>query len=160
LVHSVRKGKSGLGDRIRGMLFATRLAVATKRVVLFTWKSEPDEPQAFFTPAGSIDWTLHGTGFETTLQDTAQDTSNTIQLDMYSWIKEQQKTLQEVKQGFLQTLDDVQYVVIHTNERAEAECAGCPVLDAPMRLQDSGGPAVANSAACLFHMLFKPRWVC
>jgi hypothetical protein len=141
------------------MLFATRLAVATQRVVLFTWKSDPDEPQAFFSPAGSIDWTLHGTGFEATLQGIPQANSNTVQLDMYSWIKEQQKTLQEVKQGFLQTLKDVQYVVIHTNERAEAECAGCPPLDGPMRLQDSSarGPVVTNSAACLFRMLFKPR---
>jgi hypothetical protein len=45
LVFSVCPGKSGLGDRIRGMMYVTRLAVAAKRVVLFTWQNDPYEPQ-------------------------------------------------------------------------------------------------------------------
>jgi len=44
LVYSVCPGYSGLGDRIRAMMYVTRLAVSLQRVVLFTWKGEPHEP--------------------------------------------------------------------------------------------------------------------
>jgi hypothetical protein len=158
LIHSVKLGKSGLGDRIRGMLFSTRMAASSKRVILFTWKGDPDEPQAFFVPAGSIDWRLEGTGYqEEILQSSAH--TNSLELDMYNWMPEQQETLQKVKQGFLQMLQDKQYVTIFTNERGESDCAGCPPLDGPMRVQDSGGGIESghNSAACLFRMLFTPR---
>lgn len=34
----------GLGDRLRAMMFTTRLAVSLNRVVLFTWSNSPHEP--------------------------------------------------------------------------------------------------------------------
>lgn len=168
LVHSVRHGNSGLGDRIRGMLFATRLAAASQRVVLFTWRHSPDEPTAFFTPAGSIDWTLPGTGYYSS-EDPVQNPQNismtsSLELDAYNWVSRQQDTLQGIKQGLLLQgeVPGVQYITIHTNERAESDCKGCPPLDRPMRKQDSAGSSRAagagtNSAACLFRALFKPR---
>lgn len=165
LVHSVRHGNSGLGDRIRGMLFATRLADASQRVVLFTWRHSPDEPTAFFTPASSIDWTLPGTGYYSS-DDPVQNPQNismtsSLELDAYNWVPHQQQTLQDIKQGLLLQggVPGLQYVTIHTNERAESDCAGCPPLDRPMRKQDSRRAAGAgtNSAACLFRALFKPR---
>lgn len=141
------------------MLLTTRLAAATKRVVLFTWKGDPDEPQAFFAPAGSIDWTLEGTGYQQEAEEGSAHT-NSAALDMYNWLPEQQATLQKAKQGFLDTLQDKQYVTVYTNERGEADCAGCPPMDAPMRVQDSQWDVSGrghSSAACLFRLLFKPR---
>jgi hypothetical protein len=168
LVHSVRHGNSGLGDRVRGMLFATRLAAASQRVVLFTWRHSPDEPSAFFTPASTIDWTLPGTGYYSS-EDQEQNPQNltmasSLELDAYNFVARQQATLQEIKQGLLLQgeVAGVQYITLHTNERAESDCAACPPLDRPMRKQDSAANSRAagagsNSAACLFRALFKPR---
>lgn len=158
LVHSMRKGMSGLGDRIRGMLFATRLAAASHRVILFTWKDDPAEPQTFLSPAGSIDWRVQDTGYQQALHDPSH--SNHLALDMYTWKQQQQETLERVKQGWLLNQTDIQYITIFTNERAEVSCTGCQPLSAPLEVQDSSNSAGATStAACLFRMLFKPRWV-
>lgn len=43
LVYSACPGGSGLGDRVRGMMYLTRLAAALDRVVLFTWRGAPHE---------------------------------------------------------------------------------------------------------------------
>jgi hypothetical protein len=146
------------------MLFAARLAVATKRVILFSWRNDPAEPEAYLIPASSIDWTLKGTGYFSS-DDPVQNPTNitldsSLELDMYNWLNGQHKTLEKVKQGFLQSRADVQYITLHTNERAEANCMGCPRIDKPMRKQDTAGSSSAghtNSAACLFRLLFKPR---
>lgn len=188
---------SGLGDRIRGMLFTTRLAAASQRVVLFTWKDDPAEPQAFLAPA-ALDWTLQGTGYSgsaaaaasTPVTDavassnsdipansrrklrgavaspasshgvSTSSSSSSLVLDAYSWKPEQQETLRQLKNGFLQQEPavSVKFVTIHTNERAEAECAGCPPLEPPLQVATlSGSSPRTNAAACLFRMLFKPR---
>jgi len=150
---------SGLGDRVRGMLFATRLAAASHRVILFTWKDNPAEPQAFFSPAGSIDWRVQDTGYQQALHDPSHSLLTHLALDMYTWKKKQQETLELVKQGWLLNQTDMQYITIFTNERAEASCTGCPPLSAPLEVQDITTSAGATStAACLFRMLFKPRW--
>lgn len=166
LIHSVRRGKSGLGDRIRGMLFATRLAAATGRVVLFTWKGDPGEPQTFFMPAGNIDWRVEGTGYSETPptppNSQSSSSSSNLALDMYTWVPEQQETLQRVKDGLLLRHASTRYVTIYTNERAEAPCKGCPALSAPLQPADAAADnnsSSSSSAACLFRLLFKPRWV-
>jgi hypothetical protein len=43
LLYSACPGSSGLGDRVRGMMYLARQAAAAKRVVLFTWRDEPHE---------------------------------------------------------------------------------------------------------------------
>lgn len=145
------------------MMFATRLAAATNRVVLFTWRGDPAEPQQFFSPASTINWTLSGTGYyppdEPILNPDNVTMESSMELDMYSWKPKQAATLQKVKKGLLQSKADVQYITIYTNERAEADCAGCPPLDKPMLKQDSAASSSgsSNSAACLFRLLFKPR---
>lgn len=60
LVYSACPGYSGLGDRVRGMMYMTRLAAAMNRVVLFTWRNEPHEVEQYLPPATDIDWTLRG----------------------------------------------------------------------------------------------------
>ena len=45
LLYAACPGRSGLGDRIRGMMYLTRQAAAHKRVVLFTWRGEPHEAE-------------------------------------------------------------------------------------------------------------------
>lgn len=45
LVYAACPGRSGLGDRIRGMMYLTRQAVALNRVILFTWRGAPHEAQ-------------------------------------------------------------------------------------------------------------------
>jgi hypothetical protein len=53
--------KNGLGDRVRGMLYATRVAAATGRVLLLTWTAPEEDLSYFFKPSRSIDWRLVGT---------------------------------------------------------------------------------------------------
>jgi hypothetical protein len=45
LVYTACPGSSGLGDRVRGMMYLTRQAAAFGRVILFTWRNEPHELQ-------------------------------------------------------------------------------------------------------------------
>lgn len=45
LVYAACPGSSGLGDRIRGMMYLTRQAVALNRVILFTWRGAPHEAE-------------------------------------------------------------------------------------------------------------------
>jgi hypothetical protein len=59
LVYSACYWQSGLGDRVRGMLYLTRQAIATGRVILFTWRNQPHDVERYL-PAAGIDWTLKG----------------------------------------------------------------------------------------------------
>jgi hypothetical protein len=59
LVHMVEGTSGGLGDRLRGMLFAVRVAAASKRVIIFKW-AHPHSITNFFLPAGRIDWQAKG----------------------------------------------------------------------------------------------------
>ena len=63
LVHKVEGHGGGLGDRLRGALFALRVAAPLERVVLFEW-GNPHPLTAFLEPSGRIDWRLNGTGYD------------------------------------------------------------------------------------------------
>lgn len=137
LIHQVpehKVGKSGgFGDRLRGMLYALRLAVASNRVLLFTW-DRPVELNQLLVPSGSIDWTV----------DTVPEFSH----------EQQQKALvlrfmngayhPMVLDGRLANLTD-QFVIVQTNQRMDAQCKGCPDL-----------PELHPSTACVWNRLFRP----
>lgn len=61
------------------MMYLTRQAIATKRVILFTWRNEPHELDTYLPPAGPIDWTVNGIdGYDFPDLDTfCGDASNT-----------------------------------------------------------------------------------
>lgn len=56
LVYSACPGGSGLGDRVRGMMYLTRLAAALDRVVLFTWRGAPHELERWVDGASVAQW--------------------------------------------------------------------------------------------------------
>ena len=144
LVFSVEKTgfQGGLGDRIRAMLLVTRLAIASQRVVLFTW-AHPFELEHFLIPSRIIDWRIKGTGLDLISPH-----------PHYSWMVGQswrpldlirQRPRDFVLQNGISSLKD-RFIVISTNEHATTRCKGCPDIG-----NDSLGPA----ASCLFQYLFR-----
>ena len=133
-------GQGGLGDRVRAMLFSTRLAVAASRVILFTWQ-QPAELTEFLKPA-SVDWRVNGTGYDESLS-----------YPHYRWLVGQhwrpidllrRKPRDFVLENGISTLKD-QFVVISTNEYADTKCGECPILES----------AWTTAASCLFKSLFR-----
>lgn len=140
LIHQVpahSTGKSGgFGDRLRGMLFALRLAAATKRVLLFTW-ARPVELHHLLVPAGAIDWTTDGVpGYNTTQQ---QQQKAALVLRFMNGAHHPL-----VLSGELSNSTE-QFVIVQTNQRMDAPCKGCPAL-----------PEMDPSTACVWSRLFKP----
>lgn len=149
LVHRVDKENGGLGDRLRGMMFATRLAVATSRVVLFTW-SQPHDVSEFMSPPRGIDWRVSGTGYDHAsrhprffwLYDNRPDGPRWHEYLSPNTVRAMRHR-RHVLTGGLSRVRDV-WVTISTNEVMDSDCAGCPQLD-----------AWGADATCLWHYLFQ-----
>lgn len=129
LVHQTAPGLAGgLGDRLRGMMFTVRAAIALQRVVLFTW-SHPFEVDNFFTPAGLINWSIQGLAYQPGKLLTFIDSPN-----------------QQVISGDLTGLTDT-FLTFQTNMFMDGACYGCPPLNSTW----------SDEAACFWRRLFKPR---
>lgn len=129
--HSVGKS-GGFGDRLRGMLYALRLAAASKRVLLFTW-SRPVELHHLLVPSAAIDWTINSIPeFESQLDKAV----------VMRFMNGAHHPL--VLENKLANMTD-QFVVVQTNQRMEAVCPGCPELQ-----------ELDASTACVWNRLFRP----
>lgn len=189
LVYSACPGQSGLGDRIRGMMYLTRQAVATGRVVLFTWRDEPHAVERYLPPAG-IDWSLDGIegydypdlssfcgnadnfaarsrvpGLEEEA-DTAPGAANgshptnSIVLSSTDYKARDTLVRRYIVGGGLKDFEDIQFVTIHTNEWSSRSCKGCPTMADPAPKSGKNPDSTVDvSAACLFRQLFRLRCV-
>lgn len=137
LIHQVpehKVGKSGgFGDRLRGMLYALRLAVASDRVLLFSWE-RPVELHQLLVPSGRINWTLEGIP-----EFTQEQQQKALVLRFMNGAYHPM-----VLNGSLASLADP-FVIVQTNQRMDAQCKACPAL-----------PEMAPSTACVWRRLFKP----
>lgn len=137
LIHQVPEhtvGKSGgLGDRLRGMLYALRLAAASGRVLLFSW-SRPVELHHLLVPSAHINWTLAG----------IPELSRGIPPDALVLRFMNGHHHPVVLNGNLTNLTE-QFVVVQTNQHMDAECPACPALH-----------PTTSSTACTWARLFKP----
>lgn len=188
LVYSACPGQSGLGDRIRGMMYLTRQAVATGRVILFTWRDEPHAVERYLPPAG-IDWSLAGIqgydypalssfcgnapntaarsrvpGLEKEGPVAAANGSHTNSIALSSTDYKGRDTLVRrfIAAGGLKDFEDIQFITIHTNEWSSRGCKGCPAMadPAPKLVQKPDSTRTVDvSAACLFRQLFSLRCV-
>lgn len=128
LIQQVSGVSGGLGDRLRGMIFALRLATALQRVLLVTWE-HPADITAFFTPSGSINWSTDNvSNFEQ---------GPTLDLIDHPRVHEQVQPLITASDSFL---------TIRTNAFMDTNCTGCPPMD-----------AWSDQAACILRRLVRPN---
>jgi hypothetical protein len=133
--------RNGLGDRVRGMLFAARVAASAQRVLLVTWDL-PGEPDIleFLQPAGKINWTLPGTPVRRAAllhgdHDSEVHTWGVGARDDY--VRERAS----ITRGGYES--PARVLVMRSNEFPNTTCAGCVPLDSP------------DDAACVFTALFR-----
>ncbi|GAX76353.1 hypothetical protein CEUSTIGMA_g3799.t1 [Chlamydomonas eustigma] len=150
LVHRADMNGKGLGDRLRSMIFTTRLAYASSRVVLFSW-AQPFDATEFLSPAGDIDWRAAGTGYDPTSPHPRFkwiNVFNNTWLHRFkgdTWNLLREPPRQVATGGGLLSMKDP-FITIITNEPMDSDCVGCPTIDA-------WGP----SAVQLWNKLFKVR---
>jgi hypothetical protein len=136
---SVSPGSGGLGDRLRGMLYALRLAAAYKRVLLFSW-GQPVRLEQLLVPAGDIDWTLDG------IPEFSNNSMTDVELNAVVESKSQEPSDPQEKSMSAKVANATeQVVIVRTNLLMDAECSGCPHL-----------PALEASTGCVWARLFKP----
>lgn len=170
------------------MMYLTRQAVATGRVVLFTWRDAPHAAERYLPPAG-INWTLDGIqgydypdlssfcgnapnhaarsrvpGLEKEGEGAANGSQPTNSIALSSTDYKGRDTLvrRHIVGGGLKDFEDIQFVTIHTNEWSSRGCKGCPAMadPAPAPVQKPDGTRTVDvSAACLFRQLFSFRCV-
>lgn len=136
LVHQVpdhKVGKSGgFGDRLRGMLYALRVAAASERVLLYTW-ARPVELHDLLVPSGAINWSTSG------IPDFQAGLDKAPVLRFMNGAHH--PVLLEGKLGNMTE----PFVVLQTNARMEALCKGCPELS-----------EMDAKTACVWNRLFRP----
>lgn len=133
--------RNGLGDRVRGILFAARVAASAQRVLLVTFDlpGEPDIVE-FLQPSQNINWTLPGTAVRRPAllrggDDTETHTWGVGARDDY--VRERASIMRGGYESSARVL------VLRSNEYPNTTCAGCVPLDS------------ADDAACLFTSLFR-----
>lgn len=127
LVHEVTGLAGGLGDRLRGMLFAVRVAHSLNRVILFKW-NHPFAVDKFFAPASTINWQLQGISYEPGKIVRFIDGESS-----------------EVKSGSLSHAPD-KFITLQTNMFMTGDCHMCPPLTS----------GFSQDAACVWRRIFKP----
>lgn len=127
LVHEVMGLAGGLGDRLRGMLFAVRAASSLNRVVLFKW-NHPYPLESFFQPASSIDWTFIGIEY--------------VPGPVLRFIDAHHNDL---KTGALMNVT-AKFITLQTNMGMGGACFQCPVLQSDF----------SHDAVCLWQRLLRP----
>jgi hypothetical protein len=115
------------------MLFALRLAAATKRVLLFTW-ARPVALQDLLVPSGPINWAPDG------IKDYNKDQQQ--QAPVFRFMNGAHHPM--VLNGSLVSATQ-QFLIVQTNQRMDAPCAGCPQLQ-----------EMHASTACVWTRLFRP----
>lgn len=128
-IHSGLNG--GFGDRLRGALFTVRLAQALGRVALFTWKT-PFELEAFFEPAGSINWSTRG--LNVTFTQAVREYIDAGRQVLFG----------DIQSDVLQQSNET-YLGIKTNRPVDEACAICPPV----------GSIWSDEASCFMRSIFK-----
>jgi hypothetical protein len=105
----VHVGILGVGDRMRGLMFALRLAQATRRVLLAKWHDGLDI-SSFVVPSGDIDWTVPPA--------LAKREGRVHHL-----------TPSSNQSRDYRTIDD-EVLTLHSNECMDMPCVGCPSFNA------------------------------
>ncbi|KAG2494268.1 hypothetical protein HYH03_007623 [Edaphochlamys debaryana] len=143
---NVWKRCCGLGDRMRGIQFLTRIAAATKRVLL-VWQESPAPLERFLVP-GAIDWRLTPDLGIDPARDLVQGATHFKVTSKHEHDlngTELHRFKQAVLQGFLSGPDSPRFVTVSTNAAA-TEDVGDPVPPLPL------GPGLATLAQALFRL--------
>lgn len=133
----------GLGDRLRGTMYATRLAAATNRVLLISW-DRPGQITDYLVPATKTDWTLTNTSAEQIRPKHWSRLVNNTEVVFYHWGILSDNQLRSLMQhGKHQT--EHKFMVLASNKKATSPCQGCPEV----------GSAKSRAVVCLFNFLYK-----
>ncbi|GIM07512.1 hypothetical protein Vretimale_11620 [Volvox reticuliferus] len=130
ILHTCYSGMcGGVGDRLRGVLWSVRLAIATQRVILVSWH-RPLELTNYFQP-GEIDWTLEG------IPKVSLDSKQRL--------------------GWLDSVPSAHMLASLQPDRVVWELEHNTLEDAPVAAGAPELPLWSDTAACLFQALFQPN---
>lgn len=133
----------GLGDRLRGTMYAARLAATTNRVLLISW-DRPGLITDYLVPATNIDWRLTGTPAERIKLNKQSLLGNNTDIEYYGWGMLSNRELRTLMiHGEHQT--QKQFMVVQSNEISTSPCGDCPKV----------GTANSWALVCLFNFLYK-----
>lgn len=138
-------GFVGVGDHLRGFMYALRVAAATNRVLLLRWE-HPGNLTDFLVPCSSINWTWDGTPAQALLAADKNLKTSDEQKDVFM-NNDLGKAFPEAN-FFSHELSNKTFLVLKTNFPAESRCVICPSV--------LGKPAESYDFVCLFRYLFKP----
>lgn len=132
----------GVGDHLRGMMYALRAAAATDRVLLIEWQNHGPLTD-YLVPNSGINWTFAGTP--------------ATQLSKWDLMRSSEITdvfdNQDLKHMFTQNNyfawppGNKTFLGLRTNFPADTPCVKC---------QPVNGSAASQDLVCLFQFLFKP----
>jgi hypothetical protein len=117
-------GILGVGDNLRGMMYALRVAAATNRVLLLRWE-HPGNLTDFLVPGSSVDWaTWEGTPAVDLLAADRRLKLSTAETDVFKTIgvRAAFPNLTHFSHG----LTNKTFLVLKTNFPAESACLMCP----------------------------------
>jgi hypothetical protein len=137
-------GFVGVGDHLRGFMYALRVAAATNRVLLLRWE-HPGNLTDFLVPGSGIDWQWEGTPAMDLLAADKGLKKTTDSMDIFR----NDDVGKAFPNGifFSNGLSNKTYMVLKSNFPAEHNCAICPSV--------LGKPAEGYDFVCMFRYLFK-----
>jgi uncharacterized membrane protein YgcG len=138
-------GIVGVGDHLRGFMYALRVAAATNRVLLLRWE-HPGNLTDFLVPGSGIDWQWQGTpagGLLATDKNLKTSDADKDVLDN----KDVAKAFPD-REFFSHDPSNKTFLVLKTNFPVEQKCVSCPSV--------LGKPADSYDFVCIFRYLFTP----
>jgi hypothetical protein len=132
-------GFVGVGDHLRGFMYALRVAAATNRVLLLRWE-HPGNLTDFLVPGSNINWQWEGTPAGKLTATDKNLKVSTADKDVF--------TNNEVGKAFPNSeffshgLSNKTFLVLKTNFPAEQKCVICPTV--------VGKPHESYDFVCLF----------
>lgn len=124
----------GVGDHLRGFMYALRVAAATNRVILLRWEY-PGNLTDFLVPGSSINWQWEGTPAVDLLAAARRLTLSTAENDVFT-----NNGLREAFPNatyFSHGLTNKTFLVLKTNFPADANCLTCPAVAGTTRNLES-----------------------
>lgn len=132
-------GFVGVGDHLRGFMYALRVAAATNRVILLRWE-HPGNLTDFLVPGSSINWQWEGTPAVNLTRTDRNLKLSSPEKDVF--------TNNDVGKAFptgdffSHGLSNKTFLVLKTNFPAEQKCVMCPSV--------MGKPHESYDFVCLF----------
>lgn len=135
-------GFVGVGDHLRGYMYALRVAAATNRVLLLRWE-HPGNLTDFLIPGSGLDWRWQGTPAAGLLSADRQLKASDADKDVFG-----NNGLGRIfpnAEFFTHDPSNKTYLVLKTNFPAEQKCVMCPGV--------AGKPHEGYDYVCMFRLV-------